>query len=55
MVDKILSDDVEVIARDGDKIVGVKQGKYMALSFPSELSEDGYKVYKYFVENCVKK
>jgi 5'-phosphate synthase pdxT subunit len=25
----------------------------MALSFHPELSEDGYKVYKYFVENCV--
>ncbi|XRO77244.1 pyridoxal 5'-phosphate synthase glutaminase subunit PdxT [Methanocaldococcus sp. 10A] len=54
VVDKILSDDVEVIAKDGDKIVGVKQEKYMALSFHPELSEDGYRVYKYFVENCVK-
>ncbi|NPA62274.1 MAG: pyridoxal 5'-phosphate synthase glutaminase subunit PdxT [Methanococci archaeon] len=55
VVDKILSDDVEIIARDGDKIVGVKQGKYMALSFHPELSEDGYKVYKYFVEECVER
>ena len=53
VVDKILSDDVEIIARDDDKIVGVKQGKYMALSFHPELLEDGYKVYRYFVENCV--
>ncbi len=54
VVDKILSDDVEIIARDEDKIVGVRQGKYMALSFHPELSDDGYKVYKYFVEKCVK-
>ncbi|ENN96214.1 glutamine amidotransferase subunit PdxT [Methanocaldococcus villosus KIN24-T80] len=54
VVDKILSDDVEVIAKDDDKIVGVMQDRYMALSFHPELSEDGYKVYKYFVKHCVK-
>ncbi|WP_456419308.1 pyridoxal 5'-phosphate synthase glutaminase subunit PdxT [Methanocaldococcus infernus] len=55
IVDKILSDDVEVIAKDDDKIVGVKQDKFMALSFHPELSEDGYKIYDYFLKECVYK
>ncbi|WP_423792627.1 pyridoxal 5'-phosphate synthase glutaminase subunit PdxT [Methanocaldococcus indicus] len=54
IVEKILSDDVEVIAKEGDNIVGVLQDKYMALSFHPELSDDGYKVYNYFVKRCVK-
>jgi 5'-phosphate synthase pdxT subunit len=55
VVDKILSDDVEVLAMDDDKIVGVREGKYVGLSFHPELSEDGYRVYRYFVEEVVKK
>ncbi|HIP84308.1 MAG TPA: pyridoxal 5'-phosphate synthase glutaminase subunit PdxT [Methanothermococcus okinawensis] len=50
VVEKILSDKVEVIAKEGDNIVGVREGKYMAVAFHPELSEDGYKVYEYFVE-----
>ena len=55
VVDKILDDSVEIIAKEGDNIVGVKEGKYMAIAFHPELSEDGYKVYKYFLDNVVKK
>ena len=50
VVDRILSDNVEVIAKEGDNIVGVREGRYMAVAFHPELSEDGYKVYRYFVE-----
>ncbi|MDK2790335.1 MAG: pyridoxal 5-phosphate synthase pdxT subunit [Methanothermococcus sp.] len=55
LVDEILSDDVKIIAKDDENIVGVKEGKYMAIAFHPELSEDGYKVYKYFLEEIVKK
>jgi len=50
VVDRILSDKVEVIAKEGDNIVGVREDKYMAIAFHPELSDDGYKVYNYFVE-----
>jgi len=50
VVDKVLSDKVEVIAKEGDNIVGVREGRYMGVAFHPELSDDGYKVYNYFVE-----
>ncbi|WP_390893646.1 pyridoxal 5'-phosphate synthase glutaminase subunit PdxT [Methanococcus aeolicus] len=53
-VDKILSDEVEIIAKEGGNIVGVKQGKYMAIAFHPELSEEGYKFYEYFLNEVVK-
>ncbi|WP_292459804.1 pyridoxal 5'-phosphate synthase glutaminase subunit PdxT [Methanothermococcus sp.] len=55
VVDKLLDDTVEIIAKEGDNIVGVKEGKYMAIAFHPELSDDGYKVYKYFLDNVVKR
>lgn len=55
VVDRILSDKVEVIAKEGSNIVGVREGKYMAVAFHPELSEDGYKVYNYFVEEVCNK
>ena len=55
VVDRILSDKVEVIAKEGSNIVGVREGKYMAVAFHPELSEDGYKVYNYFVEGVCNK
>ncbi len=51
VVDKILSDDVEIIAKEGNYIVGVKQGNYMAIAFHPELCDEGYKVYEYFLKN----
>ena len=54
LVDKILKDDVEIIAKEGDNIVGVKQGRYMEIAFHPELSDDGYKVYEYFLKMCCK-
>jgi len=50
IVDRILNDKVEIIAKENDNIVGVKEGRYMAVAFHPELSDDGYKVYNYFVE-----
>ena len=54
LVDKILKDDVEVIAKEENNIVGVKQERYMAIAFHPELSDDGYKVYEYFLKMCCK-
>jgi len=53
LVDKILKNNVEIIAKEGDNIVGVRQGKYMAIAFHPELSEDGYKIYEYFLKKCL--
>lgn len=53
-VGKILSDEVIVIAKEENNIVGVKQGKYMAIAFHPELSEEGHKFYEYFLNEVVK-
>jgi 5'-phosphate synthase pdxT subunit len=43
-----VGDGVEVLARYQDRIVGVKQGNLVALSFHPELTND-YRVHKYFL------
>jgi 5'-phosphate synthase pdxT subunit len=40
---------VEVIARCGDHIVGVRQGQMMAVAFHPELSDDT-RLHEYFLE-----
>ena len=53
VVDRILSDNVEIIAKEGNNIVGVKEGKYIAIAFHPELSDEGYRVYEYFINKVV--
>lgn len=43
-----IGEGVEVLARYEDRIVGVKQGNLVALSFHPELTND-YRVHKYFL------
>lgn len=50
VVDRILSNSVKILSKEGNNIIGVKEGKNMAISFHPELSEDGYKVYQYFLD-----
>ena len=45
---------VEVLSSVEDKMVAVKQGKYLGISFHPELTED-YKIMKYFIEEMVTK
>lgn len=54
-VGDILSKDVEIISKDDENIVGVKQGNIMAISFHPELSDDGVIAYEYFLKNFVEK
>ncbi|ABR54859.1 SNO glutamine amidotransferase [Methanococcus vannielii SB] len=55
MVDKILEKTVEIISKDGESIVGVREGNIMAISFHPELSNDGIILYEYFLKNFVEK
>ena len=48
-----VEDGVEVLSTVGDKIVAVKQGNYLGVSFLPELTDD-YRVTQYFIEHMVK-
>lgn len=48
-----VEDGVEVLSTVGDKIVAVKQGNYLGVSFHPELTGD-YRVTQYFIEHMVK-
>lgn len=48
-----VEDGVEVLSTVGDKIVAVKQGNYLGVSFHPELTDD-YRVMQYFIEHMVK-
>lgn len=51
-VEKVNSDNVEVLSTVGDKIVAVKEGNYLGVSFHPELTDD-YRVTQYFIEHIV--
>lgn len=44
---------VEILSKVGDKIVAVKQGQYLGVSFHPELTDD-YRITKYFIEHMIK-
>ena len=44
---------VDILSRGGDKIVAVKQGKYLGVSFHPELTDD-YRVTEYFINHMIK-
>lgn len=44
---------VDIFSRVGDKIVAVKQGKYLGVSFHPELTDD-YRVTEYFINHMIK-
>lgn len=49
-----VADNVETLSKVGDKIVAVKQGKYLGVSFHPELT-DGYRVTDYFINHMIQK
>lgn len=51
-IEKVNSDNVEVLSTVGDKIVAVKEGNYLGVSFHPELTGD-YRVTQYFIEHIV--
>ncbi|PTJ91194.1 pyridoxal 5'-phosphate synthase glutaminase subunit PdxT [Staphylococcus simulans] len=51
-IEKVNSDNVEVLSTVGDKIVAVKEGDYLGVSFHPELTDD-YRVTQYFIEHIV--
>ncbi|UXR37734.1 pyridoxal 5'-phosphate synthase glutaminase subunit PdxT [Staphylococcus simulans] len=51
-IEKVNSDNVEVLSTVGDKIVAVKEGNYLGVSFHPELTDD-YRVTQYFIEHIV--
>ncbi|MHD0398590.1 pyridoxal 5'-phosphate synthase glutaminase subunit PdxT [Staphylococcus simulans] len=53
-IEKVNSDNVEVLSTVGDKIVAVKEGNYLGVSFHPELTDD-YRVTQYFIEHIVAK
>ena len=48
-----VEEGVDVLSRVGDKIVAVKQGKYLGVSFHPELTDD-YRVTEYFINHMIK-
>ena len=44
---------VEILSKVGGKIVAVKQGQYLGVSFHPELTDD-YRITKYFIEHMIK-
>ena len=48
-----VEEGVEILSTVGDKIVAVKQGKYLGVSFHPELTDD-YRVTQYFIDRMVK-
>ncbi|UXV42634.1 pyridoxal 5'-phosphate synthase glutaminase subunit PdxT [Staphylococcus simulans] len=51
-IEKVNSDNVEVLSTAGDKIVAVKEGNYLGVSFHPELTDD-YRVTQYFIDHIV--
>ncbi|WP_412519256.1 pyridoxal 5'-phosphate synthase glutaminase subunit PdxT [Staphylococcus simulans] len=51
-IEKVNSDNVEVLSTVGDKIVAVREGNYLGVSFHPELTDD-YRVTQYFIEHIV--
>lgn len=51
-IEKVNSDNVEVLSTVGDKIVAIKEGNYLGVSFHPELTDD-YRVTQYFIEHIV--
>ncbi|TDM12045.1 pyridoxal 5'-phosphate synthase glutaminase subunit PdxT [Macrococcus lamae] len=49
-----VEDEVEVLSEVENKMVAVKQDKYLGISFHPELTDD-YKIMKYFIEEMVAK
>lgn len=49
-----VNNNVEVLSQVGDKIVAVKQDKYLGVSFHPELTDD-YRVTEYFINEMVSK
>lgn len=47
-----VGNDVEVLARFGEKIVFARQGRFLAAAFHPELTGD-LRVHRYFLENCI--
>ena len=45
---------VEILSQVGDKIVAVKQGNYLGVSFHPELTDD-YRITEYFINHMVQK
>ncbi len=43
---------VEVLSRQGEKIVFVRQGRFLAAAFHPELTEDN-RIHRYFLEKCL--
>lgn len=48
-----VENNVEILSSISDKIVAVKQGKYLGVSFHPELTDD-YRITQYFIEHIVK-
>ncbi|MCD8913944.1 pyridoxal 5'-phosphate synthase glutaminase subunit PdxT [Staphylococcus simulans] len=51
-IEKVNSDNVEVLSTVGDKIVAVREGNYLGVSFHPELTDD-YRVTEYFIDHIV--
>lgn len=49
-----VADHVEILSEIGDKIVAVKQDKYLGVSFHPELTDD-YRVTDYFINHMIQK
>ena len=49
-----VENNVEILSSISDKIVAVKQGKYLGVSFHPELTDD-YRITQYFIEHIKKK
>lgn len=49
-----VADNVEILSKVGDKIVAVKQGEYLGVSFHPELTDD-YRVTDYFINHMIQK
>ena len=48
-----VENNVEILSSISDKIVAVKQGKYLGVSFHPEFTDD-YRITQYFIEHIVK-
>ncbi|VED33477.1 glutamine amidotransferase subunit PdxT [Staphylococcus warneri] len=49
-----VADNVEILSKVGDKIVAVKQGEYLGVSFHPELTDDD-RVTDYFINHMIQK
>lgn len=51
-IEKVNSDNVEILSTVDDKIVAVREGNYLGVSFHPELTDD-YRVTQYFIDHIV--